>query len=99
MNGCLVFPLNRLESTWYGGNRKKFFGVIMRVERMGKVEKIKQTREQTKERRKNRIPVVYQLKIHLNSTLEGTKEKLFKLFLEAKWLYNYTVAENGCSIS
>ena len=60
---------------------------------MTKAEKIKQTRQQTKERRKNQIPVVYQLKINLNSASKETKEKLSMLFLEAKWLYNYIVAD------
>lgn len=60
---------------------------------MTKAEKIKQVRQQTKERRKNQIPVVYQLKINLNSVSKETKEKLSKLFLEAKWLYNYIVAD------
>ncbi|ACM61498.1 transposase [Caldicellulosiruptor bescii] len=60
---------------------------------MTKAEKIKQTRQQTKERRKNQIPVVYQLKINLSSVSKETKNKLSKLFLEAKWLYNYIVAD------
>lgn len=60
---------------------------------MTKVEKIKQTLQQTKERRKNQIPVVYQLKINLNSVSKETKDKLSNLFLEAKWLYNYIVAD------
>lgn len=44
---------------------------------MTKAEKIKQTLQQTKERRKNQIPVVYQLKINLNSVPKETKNKLF----------------------
>jgi len=62
---------------------------------MTKAEKIKHTWQQTKERRKNQIPVVYQLKINLNSASKETKEKLSRLFLEAKWLYNYIVADIG----
>ncbi|ABP66840.1 transposase, IS605 OrfB [Caldicellulosiruptor saccharolyticus DSM 8903] len=54
---------------------------------------IAQTLQQTKERRKSQIPVVYQLKINLNSVSKETKNKLFRLFLEAKWLYNYIVAD------
>ncbi len=60
---------------------------------MTKAEKIKQTLHETKERRKNQIPVVYQLKINLDSISKTTKDKLFKLFLEAKWMYNYIVAD------
>ena len=55
-----------------------------------KAEKIKQTLKETKERRKNLKPVVYQLKIQ---NLSDTKEeKLNRVFLEAKWLYNWIVA-------
>ncbi|MFP3294140.1 MAG: transposase [Hydrogenobaculum sp.] len=56
-----------------------------------KAEKIKQTLKETKERRKNLRPVVYQLKIQ---NLSDTKEeKLNRVFLEAKWLYNWIVAD------
>jgi putative transposase len=56
-----------------------------------KAEKIKQTLKETKERRKNLKPVVYQLKIQ---NLSDTKEeKLNRVFLEAKWLYNWIVAD------
>jgi putative transposase len=58
---------------------------------MTKVEKIKQTIKETKERRKNLVPVIYQLKIqNLSKTKE---EKLGRVFLEAKWLYNWIVAD------
>jgi hypothetical protein len=36
---------------------------------------------------------VYQLKINLDCASKATKEKLLRLFLEAKWLYNYIVAD------
>jgi Transposase and inactivated derivatives len=56
-----------------------------------KADKIKQTIKETKERRKNLRPVVYQLKIQ---NLSDTKEeKLNRVFLEAKWLYNWIVAD------
>jgi len=56
-----------------------------------KSEKIKQTLKETKERRKNLRPVVYQLKIQ---NISDTKEeKLNRVFLEAKWLYNWIVAD------
>ncbi len=42
-----------------------------RVETVTKAEKIKQTLQQTKEKRKNQIPVVYQLKINLNRDLNS----------------------------
>jgi putative transposase len=56
-----------------------------------KVERIKQTIKETKERRKNLRPVVYQLKIQNLS--DTKKEKLNRVFLEAKWLYNWIVAD------
>ena len=60
---------------------------------MLKRERIRQTLQQTKQRRKKQIPVVYQLKINLDCVSKATKEKLLRLFLEAKWLYNYIVAD------
>jgi len=58
---------------------------------MTKAEKIKQAIKETKERRKNLSPVVYQLKIqNLSKTKEGN---LNRVFLEAKWLYNWIVAD------
>jgi len=55
-----------------------------------KAEKIKQAIKETKERRKNLRPVVYQLKIQ---NISDTKiEKLNRVFLEAKWLYNWIIA-------
>ena len=89
----LFLLLNYLESTGYNRSSKKFFGIVRGVKKMTKTEKIKQALQQTKERRKNQIPVVCQLKINLNSASNETKEKLSMLFLEAKWLYNYIVAD------
>ncbi len=60
---------------------------------MTKAEKIKQARLATKEKRKSQIPVVYQLKLNLDSVSQETRNRLFSLFLEAKWLYNYIVAD------
>jgi putative transposase len=56
---------------------------------MTKAEKIKQAVGETKERRKNLSPVVYQLKIQNISN--DKEEKFTRLFLEAKWLYNWFV--------
>ncbi|MGQ9857020.1 MAG: RNA-guided endonuclease InsQ/TnpB family protein [Fervidobacterium sp.] len=60
---------------------------------MTKAEKIKQTRSETKQRRKEQIPIVYQLKVNLNSLSKKDREQLFMLFNEAKWLYNYVIAD------
>jgi len=65
---------------------------------MTKAERIKQTIKETRERRKNLSPVVYQLKIqNLSKTKE---EKLNRIFLEAKWLYNWIISNiNRVNIS
>ncbi len=62
--------------------------MVMRKE---KAQRIKETLSATKQRRKNQIPRVYQLK--LQNFSKKDEEKLNKLFLEAKWLYNYVVAD------
>jgi len=56
-----------------------------------KSKKIRETLKQTKERRKYQIPRVYQLK--LQNLSQKDIENLDRLFLEAKWLYNYIVAD------
>jgi putative transposase len=58
---------------------------------MTKAERIKQTLKETKERRKSLSPVVYQLKIQNLSNIG--KENLNIVFLEAKWLYNWFIAD------
>lgn len=57
----------------------------------GKAEKIKQTLKETKERRKNQVCRVYQLK--LQNLSKKDIEKLDRLFLEAKWLRNFVIAD------
>jgi len=52
----------------------------------------KQTRENTKERRKNQICKVYRLKIVKSKLSSETKEKLDMFFVESKWLYNYILS-------
>ncbi|WP_457679926.1 RNA-guided endonuclease InsQ/TnpB family protein [Thermovibrio sp.] len=56
-----------------------------------KAEKIKGTLRQTKEKRKHQVPRAYQLKFQ-NLTAKD-REVLYRLFLEAKWLYNYVIAD------
>jgi len=57
----------------------------------GKAEKIRNTLKQTREKRKTQVPRVYQLK--LQNLSEKDREVLGRLFLEAKWLYNYIIAD------
>jgi len=58
---------------------------------MTKAERIKNTIRETKERRKALSPVVFQLKFQ---NLSRKKEEILnRAFLEAKWLYNWLVAD------
>jgi putative transposase len=58
---------------------------------MTKAERIKNALRETKERRKDLRPVVFQLKLQ---NLSGKKaEILGRVFLEAKWLYNWLVSD------
>jgi transposase len=56
-----------------------------------KAERIKNTLKQTREKRKQQVPRVFQLK--LQNLSKKDKGQLNRLFLEAKWLYNYIVAD------
>ena len=56
------------------------------------IDKAKQTRAQTRERRKTQTCVVRQLKLSRNKLNHTTKTTLDRMFLEAKWLYNAVVA-------
>ncbi|WP_245527874.1 hypothetical protein [Ammonifex degensii] len=58
---------------------------------MTKAERIRNTIRETKERRKALVPVVYQLK--LQNLSRKKEETLERAFLEAKWLYNWLVAD------
>ncbi len=58
---------------------------------MTKAEQIKNTLQETKQRRKNLTPKVFQLKLQ---NLSRRKEELLKrVFLEAKWFYNWLVSD------
>jgi len=56
-----------------------------------KAEKIRKTLRETKERRENQVCRVYELK--LQNLSEKDIERLDRLFLEAKWLRNFVVAD------
>ncbi len=58
---------------------------------MTKSEKIKQSLKQTKEKRKFQTPKVFQLK--LQNLSKADLDTLERLFLEAKWFYNYIIAD------
>jgi len=57
-----------------------------------KNQKIKETLKKTKEKRKTQTPKVYQLKISYSNLNKQQKLWLERVFLEAKWLYNYCIA-------
>ena len=58
---------------------------------MTKADKIKQSIKLTKEKRKLQNPKVFQLK--LQNLSKSDIETLERLFLEAKWFYNYLIAD------
>jgi len=58
-----------------------------------KKQKIKDTLKKTKQKRKNQIPKVYQLKISYSNLNSQQKHWLERVFLEAKWLYNYCISD------
>ncbi len=70
-------------------------GILIFARMVTKKEKIKNTFKQTKEKRKNQVCRVYELKIdksHLNSE---SKQALKMIFLEAKWLYNHILSQDN----
>jgi len=76
---------------WRESLLPKTVGVNYKRMEQIKAEKIRETLRQTRKRRKNQVPRVYMLK--LQNLSKKDIEKLGKLFLEAKWLYNYIVAD------
>ncbi|GBD03534.1 hypothetical protein HRbin19_00826 [bacterium HR19] len=58
---------------------------------MEKAEKIKKSIEETKQVRKNQVIRVFELK--LQNLSKRDIEKFERLFLEAKWLYNFIIAD------
>lgn len=58
---------------------------------MTRAERIKNTLQKTKQRRKAQRPVVYELK--LQNLSKRKTEALRKAFLEAKWLYNWLISD------
>ncbi len=60
---------------------------------LDKNQKIKENLKKTKEKRKNQIPKVYQFKISYSNLNKQQKQWLERVFLEAKWLYNYCIAD------
>ena len=61
---------------------------------MNKNETIKATLKATKAKRKTQTCRVYETKIDLSHLNLMTKEHLYRLFLEAKWFYNYILSQH-----
>jgi len=57
-----------------------------------KSNKIKATRKATKQRRLGQVWKVFELKIDTSHLNKVSTEKLNRVFLEAKWLYNYALS-------
>ena len=62
--------------------------------RLDKNKRIAQTQKQTRQRRKNMDVLVRTVKIQRNKLSSSQREKLDRLFLEGKWLYNTALAHN-----
>jgi putative transposase len=60
-----------------------------------KSEKIKETLKTTKERRKNQVCHVYEIKIDKSKLSKTMKDILIRLFLEAKWFYNAALSSDS----
>jgi putative transposase len=61
-----------------------------------KNNKTKATLKATKERRKGQVCKVFELKIDYSHLNNESVEKLKRLFLEAKWLYNFALSTDKC---
>ena len=62
--------------------------------RFDKNKRIAQTQKETRKRRKNMDVLVRTVKIQRNKLSSSQREKLDRLFLEGKWLYNTALAHN-----
>ena len=62
--------------------------------RLAKNKRIAQTRKENRKHRKNMDVLVRTVKIQRNKLSSSQREKLDRLFLEGKWLYNTALAHN-----
>ena len=58
-----------------------------------KKNKIKASLTATKEKRKGQVCKVFEVKVVENHLSKSTKENLNRIFLEAKWLYNFALSQ------
>lgn len=59
-----------------------------------KNEQIRQSLLATREKRKNQILKVYELKVNIHNTSKKDFEKLNKMFIQTKWIQNDMIASN-----
>ena len=62
---------------------------------MTKAEKIKQTKQATRDKREGQVCRVFELKIIENKANKTTQAVFARIFLEAKWLYNHYLAQEN----
>ena len=62
--------------------------------RLAKNKRIAQSQKETRNRRKNMDVLVRKVKIQRNKLSSSQREKLDRLFLEGKWLYNTALAHD-----
>ena len=62
--------------------------------RLDKNKRIAQSQKETRKRRKNMDVLVRKVKIQRNKLSSSQREKLDRLFLEGKWLYNTALAHD-----
>ena len=67
--------------------RKTHSKILNDDARLAKNKRIAQTQKETRKRRKNMDILVRTVKIQYNKLSSSQREKLDRLFLEAKWLY------------
>ena len=69
------------------------WSVMNEQSRLEKNARIKASITATKARHKHMVCKTYELKVDLSRTSNYTKDRLRRLFLEAKWFYNYIVTK------
>jgi len=62
-------------------------------QKMCKNKQISESLKETRLRRSSQSAAVFEVKIIENKISKKTKEKINRLFLKAKWLYNYCLSQ------
>jgi len=62
---------------------------------MTKKEQISASIKATREKRKSQDCKVFEVKVDMSHLSKTTCEQIKRVFLEAKWLYNYTLAQEN----